>query len=280
MKVLSITAFVFTSVQALVNATNAIDPDECQNDDISTATRLEQPLTCSPRPSTSSVVVTVTSDITITTCLPKDHSTTRLTTNCSTICETAEGETQTTVVSLGAPTKSQSSVPTTAPVTTHTTIYTTHYSYLCPTGWTQSKYTITETCASETPVWPERTLGYMPPGFTRTVNVCESCPNGPITATVTVPCSSTEAADRIGSPNDQVYSTVSKEQTNVVHNDDDSDDGNAAPPTSTQGQPLQTSSISQNTTGIVLANAASRSITRLMLAFLTFALTAIWACLW
>ncbi|KAF5625325.1 uncharacterized protein FTJAE_10044 [Fusarium tjaetaba] len=65
------------------------------------------------------------------------------------------------------------------------TVYTTEYHEFCSTGLRLHTYTITEACHKET--CQPRTTG-VPPGFTSTVTVCNSCGEKPITATLTVPC--------------------------------------------------------------------------------------------
>jgi hypothetical protein len=65
------------------------------------------------------------------------------------------------------------------------TVYTTEYHEFCSTGLRVHTYTITEACHKEK--CQPRTTG-VPPGFTSTVTVCNSCGSEPITATLTVPC--------------------------------------------------------------------------------------------
>ncbi|SCN83183.1 uncharacterized protein FFM5_02967 [Fusarium fujikuroi] len=65
------------------------------------------------------------------------------------------------------------------------TVYTTEYHEFCSTGLRLHTYTITEACHKEK--CQPRTTG-VPPGFTSTVTVCNSCGEKPITATLTVPC--------------------------------------------------------------------------------------------
>ncbi|KAF4943717.1 hypothetical protein FGADI_13234 [Fusarium gaditjirri] len=65
------------------------------------------------------------------------------------------------------------------------TVYTTEYHEFCSTGLRLHTYTITEACHKEK--CQPRTTG-VPPGFTSTVTVCDSCGEKPITATLTVPC--------------------------------------------------------------------------------------------
>ncbi|KAF5703426.1 hypothetical protein FMUND_13008 [Fusarium mundagurra] len=65
------------------------------------------------------------------------------------------------------------------------TVYTTEYHEFCSTGLRLHTYTITEACHKER--CQPRTTG-VPPGFTSTVTVCNSCGEKPITATLTVPC--------------------------------------------------------------------------------------------
>ncbi|KAF9770231.1 hypothetical protein IL306_012253 [Fusarium sp. DS 682] len=64
-------------------------------------------------------------------------------------------------------------------------VYTTEYHEFCSTGLRLHTYTITEACHKEK--CQPRTTG-VPPGFTSTVTVCNSCGSEPITATLTVPC--------------------------------------------------------------------------------------------
>ncbi|KAF5650593.1 hypothetical protein F52700_310 [Fusarium sp. NRRL 52700] len=64
------------------------------------------------------------------------------------------------------------------------TVYTTEYHEFCSTGLCLHTYTITEACHKEK--CQPRTTG-VPPGFTSTVTVCNSCGEKPITATLTLP---------------------------------------------------------------------------------------------
>ncbi|SPJ88920.1 uncharacterized protein FTOL_12815 [Fusarium torulosum] len=64
------------------------------------------------------------------------------------------------------------------------TVYTAEFHGFCSTGLCLHTYTITEACKQA--VCLPRTG--VPPGFTSTVTVCNSCGTEPITATLTVPC--------------------------------------------------------------------------------------------
>lgn len=78
--------------------------------------------------------------------------------------------------------------------TIRTTSYTTTYKTICSTGLTDTVYTITQTYSGSTFARPTSTTpGYMPPGFTATVTVCDTCGinGGPATVTLTVPCETT-----------------------------------------------------------------------------------------
>ncbi|KAF4345826.1 hypothetical protein FBEOM_202 [Fusarium beomiforme] len=68
------------------------------------------------------------------------------------------------------------------------TVYTTEYQMFCSTGLRVHTYTITEPC-HEAKCKPHVTG--VPPGFTTTVTVCNSCGPEPVTATLTVPCEAT-----------------------------------------------------------------------------------------
>ncbi|KAF5252692.1 hypothetical protein FANTH_2319 [Fusarium anthophilum] len=77
------------------------------------------------------------------------------------------------------------------------TVYTTEYHEFCSTGLRLHTYTITEDCHKEK--CQPRTTG-VPPGFTSTVTVCNSCGEKPITATLTVPCPEATATKGPGKP--------------------------------------------------------------------------------
>ncbi|KAF4430278.1 hypothetical protein FACUT_8937 [Fusarium acutatum] len=77
------------------------------------------------------------------------------------------------------------------------TVYTTEYHEFCSTGLRLHTYTITEACHKEK--CQPRTTG-VPPGFTSTVTVCNSCGEKPITATLTVPCPEATATKGPGKP--------------------------------------------------------------------------------
>ncbi|RBQ68398.1 hypothetical protein FVER14953_01574 [Fusarium verticillioides] len=77
------------------------------------------------------------------------------------------------------------------------TVYTTEYHEFCSTGLRLHTYTITEACHKEK--CQPRTTG-VPPGFTSTVTVCNSCGERPITATLTVPCPEATATKGPGKP--------------------------------------------------------------------------------
>lgn len=64
-----------------------------------------------------------------------------------------------------------------------TTVYVTQFPDLCSTGIKTKTYTITEHCPNEV----ECPGTGVPPGFTATVEVCTTCGEIPITATVTRP---------------------------------------------------------------------------------------------
>ncbi|KAF2480577.1 hypothetical protein BDY17DRAFT_312452 [Neohortaea acidophila] len=69
----------------------------------------------------------------------------------------------------------------------YTTVYTTTYEALCPTGMTQSTYTITESCTEPTPTWIPGSR-HIPPGFTVTTAQCTMCAETPVPVTITEPC--------------------------------------------------------------------------------------------
>lgn len=75
-----------------------------------------------------------------------------------------------------------------------TTVYETVYSTFCPTchdGLGPATYTLTQVCP-DTPGSPCRPTGdNCPPGFTKTVSVCDDCAHDPVTATLTLPCPET-----------------------------------------------------------------------------------------
>ncbi|QIW96513.1 hypothetical protein AMS68_002031 [Peltaster fructicola] len=75
-----------------------------------------------------------------------------------------------------------------APTGAYTTIYQTTYLEFCPTGLQPKTYTVTESCSAGQST--ARPAGYVPQGFTTTVTECHVCGNTPITATLTIPCSS------------------------------------------------------------------------------------------
>ncbi|KAL5621062.1 hypothetical protein FOBRF1_004308 [Fusarium oxysporum] len=77
------------------------------------------------------------------------------------------------------------------------TVYTTEYQEFCSTGLRLHTYTITEGCHKEK--CQPRTTG-VPPGFTSTVTVCNSCGEKPITATLTVPCPEATPTKGLGKP--------------------------------------------------------------------------------
>ncbi|CVL08032.1 uncharacterized protein FMAN_09650 [Fusarium mangiferae] len=77
------------------------------------------------------------------------------------------------------------------------TVYTTEYHEFCSTGLRLHTYTITEACHKEK--CQPRTTG-VPPGFTSTVTVCNSCGEKPVTATLTVPCSEATPTKGTGKP--------------------------------------------------------------------------------
>ncbi|KAL9096009.1 MAG: hypothetical protein Q9165_001531 [Trypethelium subeluteriae] len=84
------------------------------------------------------------------------------------------------------------------PAGPHTTVYTTVFSALCPTGLTESTYTVTESCTEATPTWSSGP-GHIPQGFTTTVTKCTVCAEKPTDVTITVPCTNTPEATPAGS---------------------------------------------------------------------------------
>ena len=65
------------------------------------------------------------------------------------------------------------------------TVYRTHYTQVCPTGFKDVEYTVTEDC----PCTANRPSNYIPSGFTTEVVTCTVCGDKPVTTTLTVPIS-------------------------------------------------------------------------------------------
>lgn len=73
----------------------------------------------------------------------------------------------------------------TTPIPSWTSTYTTEYDEFCSTGVKKHEYTVTETCYGEPTPHKE---DYLPPGFSTTVDYCDTCGPEPLTKTLTVPC--------------------------------------------------------------------------------------------